>query len=273
MDTSLARATDRLGRPTGPRRKHTVSEKLRMVEETGRPGASVAEVARRRGINANLLFGWRRLVRHGLLRSESAAPSLLPVRVETPTLTPRERIAFGRAVVREMERVGMVVCCTHTGRRTALDVLDYAERPVIFSHSNPRSFVDHPRNIDDELIRNCAATGGVIGINGVGLFLGGNDISPNNLVRHIDHVVQTVGPGHVGLGLDFVYDMEEILQYVRDHPEQFPARLGYSDGVKFAPLETLEGLVDALFRKGCKTEHVRGILGGNFLRLARQVWR
>lgn len=93
MDTSLARATDRLGRPTGPRRKHTVSEKLRMVEETGRPGASVAEVARRHGINANLLFGWRRLVRRGLLRSESAAPSLLPVRVETPTLTPRERIA------------------------------------------------------------------------------------------------------------------------------------------------------------------------------------
>lgn len=180
---------------------------------------------------------------------------------------------FGRAVVREMERVGMLVCCSHVGRRTALDVLDFAESPVIFSHSNPRSVVDHPRNIDDELIRKCAATGGVIGINGVGLFLGNNDVSPENLVRHIDHVVQTVGPEHVGLGLDYVYDAREIEQYVREHPEQFPAHLGYSGAVKFAPPETLEGLVEALFRKGYRTEHVRAILGGNFLRLARQVWK
>jgi membrane dipeptidase len=187
---------------------------------------------------------------------------------EDPGLT-----AFGRAVVREMERVGMLVCCTHVGRRTALDVLDMAERPVIFSHSNPRALVDHPRNIDDELIRKCAAPGGVIGINGVGLFLGGNDIGAENLARHIDHVVQTAGPEHVGLGLDYVYDMTELIEFVRQHPEQFPAHLGYADGVKFAPPETLEPLVAALFRRGYDAAHVRGILGGNFLRLARQVWR
>jgi membrane dipeptidase len=180
---------------------------------------------------------------------------------------------FGRAVIREMERVGMLVCCTHVGRRTALDVLDFAAQPVIFSHSNPRALVDHPRNIDDELIRKCAATGGVIGINGVGLFLGQNDIGAENLVRHIDHVVQTVGPEHVGLGLDYVYDMTELIEFVRQHPQQFPAHLGYADGVKFAPPETLEPLVAALFRRGYEAEHVRGILGGNFLRLARQVWR
>lgn len=180
---------------------------------------------------------------------------------------------LGRAVVREMERVGMLVCCTHVGRRTAMDVFDIAERPVIFSHSNPRSLVDHPRNIDDELIRRCAASGGVVGINGVGLFLGNNDISPDNLARHIDYIVQLVGPDHVGLGFDYVYDMRELEEYVRAHPERFPAHLGYSDGVKFAPPETLEGLVEALFRKGYRTEHVRAILGGNYLRLARQVWK
>jgi membrane dipeptidase len=187
---------------------------------------------------------------------------------DDPGLTP-----FGRAVVREMERVGMLVCCTHVGRRTALDVLDLAERPVIFSHSNPRALVDHPRNIDDELIRKCAATGGVIGINGVGLFLGGNDIGAENLVRHIDHVVQIAGPEHVGLGLDYVYDMSELIEFVRQNPEQFPAHLGYADGVRFAPPETLEPLVAALFFRGYEAGHVRGIVGGNFLRLARQVWR
>lgn len=92
MDTSVTRTTDRLGRPTGPRRKYTVAEKLAILAETRRRGASVAEVARAHGINANLLFGWRRLERRGALRVESAdPPELLPVRIETPTAVPGRR--------------------------------------------------------------------------------------------------------------------------------------------------------------------------------------
>jgi transposase len=74
MDTSMMRTTDRLGRPTGPRRKYTVAEKQAILAETRRRGASVAEVARAHGINANLLFGWRRLERRGALCAESADP-------------------------------------------------------------------------------------------------------------------------------------------------------------------------------------------------------
>lgn len=92
MDTSVTRTMDRLGRPTGPRRKYTVAEKRAILEETRRRGASVAEVARAHGINANLLFGWRRLERRGVLRVESAeSPALLPVRVESPTVVPGRR--------------------------------------------------------------------------------------------------------------------------------------------------------------------------------------
>jgi transposase len=95
MDTSVERTTDRLGRPTGPRRKYTTTEKLAILAETRRRGASVAEVARAHGINANLLFGWRRLERRGGLRtksSESTEPAtLLPVRVESPTVVPGRR--------------------------------------------------------------------------------------------------------------------------------------------------------------------------------------
>jgi transposase len=92
MDTSVERATDRLGRPTGPRRKYTVAEKLTILAETRRRGASVAEVARAHGINANLLFGWRRLERRGALRAASAeSVPLLPVRIETPTVVPGRR--------------------------------------------------------------------------------------------------------------------------------------------------------------------------------------
>jgi transposase len=96
VDTSVAGKTDRLGRRTGPRRKYPAAEKVRILEETRRPGASIAEVARAHGINANVVFGWRRLAQRGLLRAQSteSAP-LLPVKVESPTLLPTVRATPG----------------------------------------------------------------------------------------------------------------------------------------------------------------------------------
>ena len=94
MDTSVQTVvTDKLGRRSGPRRKYTIAEKRAMVEETKRRGASVADVAQRHGVNANLLFGWRRLYQQGVLVEEelSGKATLLPVKVSTPTLTPTER--------------------------------------------------------------------------------------------------------------------------------------------------------------------------------------
>jgi transposase len=94
MDTSSATpATDTLGRRTGPRRKYTIAEKRRIAEETLQPGASVAVVAQGHGINANLVFGWRRMLQKGLLPGGASAktPPLLPVEVTTPTLTPSRR--------------------------------------------------------------------------------------------------------------------------------------------------------------------------------------
>ena len=103
MDSSVAASqTDRLGRRTGPRRKYPVEEKLRILEETRRPGASIAEVARVHGINANVVFGWRRLGQRGLLRApapESAA--LLPVKVESPTLLPTVKTTASPPAARE----------------------------------------------------------------------------------------------------------------------------------------------------------------------------
>jgi transposase len=96
MDTSGETVrTDKLGRRLGPRRKYTIAEKRALVEETRRRGASVAEVAQRHGVNANLLFGWRRLYQQGALREESSATPavLLPVKITTPTLVPAEREA------------------------------------------------------------------------------------------------------------------------------------------------------------------------------------
>ena len=80
------------------RRIRTFEEKLRIVEEASRPGASVAAVARQHGLNANLVFGWRRLHRRGLLEGQRHAPPLLPVQITSPTLTPTQRAS--RAVTK-----------------------------------------------------------------------------------------------------------------------------------------------------------------------------
>lgn len=79
---------------------------------------------------------------------------------------------FGRDVIREMNRVGMIVDCSHTGYRTAREAMDASEAPVIFSHSNARALCDHERNIPDDLIKAAAETGGFVGVTGVSMFLG-----------------------------------------------------------------------------------------------------
>ena len=181
--------------------------------------------------------------------------------------------AFGREVVAEMERVGMQVCCSHTGHRTVRDVMAMATRPVMFSHSNPSALHDHPRNIPDDLIRACAATGGVVCINGIGDFLGKSDVSAASFARHVDHVAQLVGPEHVALGLDFVFDTQELDDYVKRMKHTFPDALGYSAGVQMVAPEQLEAIVEALMAAGYGDDALRGILGGNLMRLARLVWR
>ena len=91
--------TDTLGRRTGPRTRHTIEAKLRIVEETRARGASVAMVARRHHVNPNQVFAWRRLYRRGLLnpRAAKSDAKMLPVKVSTPTVLPTERAASAAA--------------------------------------------------------------------------------------------------------------------------------------------------------------------------------
>jgi membrane dipeptidase len=181
--------------------------------------------------------------------------------------------AFGRSIVEEMERVGMLLCLSHTGHRTVREVLAVATQPLIFSHSNCSALHPHPRNIPDDLIRACAATGGVVGINGVGIFLGHNDISSETFARHVDHVVQLVGPAHVSIALDYVFDASELDAYIEKMKGTFPPGLGYEMGARFVPPEQLEDIVATLQRWGYSDTNLAALLGGNLLRLARQVWK
>jgi len=178
---------------------------------------------------------------------------------------------YGKTVIDEMERVGMLLCCCHTGYRTAREAIEYSTKPVMYSHANPLALCDHPRNIPDDLITACAETGGIININGVRRFLN-NDISTENIVRNIDYLVNLVGPDHVGIGLDYVYDQEEYLAHVRARPDIFSGIFKEGDQLFVEP-ERFPDIAEALLKSGYKEAHVQGILGHNNLRVARQVWK
>ena len=183
--------------------------------------------------------------------------------------------AFGRAVVAEMNRVGMVVDASHCGHRTSMEAFEVSTQPVIFSHSNPWALTQRGRNIRDDAIRGCAATGGVIGLNGIGHFMDDREARSESIFRRIDYVVQMVGPAHAGIGLDWPFPVggEEIDSLLLRHPEFWPPSEGYGSGLyRNAEPEQLPEIAALMVRAGYPETAVRGVLGENFLRVARQVW-
>jgi membrane dipeptidase len=181
--------------------------------------------------------------------------------------------AFGRAVVHEMNRVGMVVDATHCSRRTTFDLFETSTAPVIFSHSVPAGIKQHPRNVADDQMLACASTGGVIGVNGVGIFLGDDEATTDALVKAIDYVVQLVGAEHVGLGLDYVFDREELRSFVASKTT-FPEGFGYRDTgeLTFVSPSQISEVRVRLEELGYPARSIDAVLGGNFLRIASQVW-
>jgi membrane dipeptidase len=181
--------------------------------------------------------------------------------------------SVGRAIIDEMERVGMVLCTSHTGARTALEAIEYSRNPTIFSHSNPYGDTPHARNISDDLIRRCARKGGVIGLSGFGPYLGANEHLVDHLLRQLRYVIGLVGAQHVGLGLDFVFDRSEIDEYVSANPSLFPQGL-LAGGLGMVAPESMGEIAEGLARSDhLSDEQICGVLGDNWLRIASCVWR
>jgi membrane dipeptidase len=179
----------------------------------------------------------------------------------------------GKRILAEMRRVGMIACCSHTGHRTAMEVMEEAQAPVIFSHSNPAAVFAHYRNIPDELIRACAETGGVVGINGIGSFLGDSPASVARVADHIEHVASLVGTDHVGLGLDYVFDKQELVDYLAAMPDLFPDTASLENATSMIGPQQISAIAAELLARGADSGAVRNILGENWLRVARTVWR
>lgn len=194
---------------------------------------------------------------------------------------------FGRQVVKEMNRVGMVVDGSHSGARATFQAMELCDGPFIFSHSGCKAVYDHPRNITDDQIRAAAATGGVIGVVGLPYFTSDTrEPTIEHILRHVVHIAELVGTDHIGIGMDY---FTGVLPY--STPEQELARLAVQDAADdiwspgdipvhpwgFAPgIETpaqMRNFTAALLEHGFSYDDARKIMGENFLRVYSQVWK
>ena len=198
---------------------------------------------------------------------------------------------FGELVVDECNRVGLLLDCTHVGRRATLEIITRSAQPVVFSHSNARALVDNPRNIDDEQIRACAARGGVIGLAPWGplvLKAGHREWPPvDHFIDHVDYVAQLTGStDHIGIGTDMSLgtypDHEHDPWGEPDYPDVSGTYGRLITADVRSPMRALNGfsnyaeivnLIDRLQARGYGDEDVRKILGENYLRVFQQVWR
>ena len=110
---------------------------------------------------------------------------------------------FGIAIVQRMNKLGMAVDVSHCGDRTTLDSFEVSKKPVLITHANCRALVPHPRCKTDEAIKKMAATGGVMGITGVRMFVKVDEPTTiEDALNHFDHVARLVGVEHLGVGSD-----------------------------------------------------------------------
>ena len=159
--------------------------------------------------------------------------------------------AFGREVISEMNRLGIMVDLSHAGEKSFYDALELSKTPIVCSHSSCRALCDHPRNLTDDQMRALALQGGVMQVTLYhGFLVKDGEATLDDAMRHLEHAIEVMGIDHVGLGTDFDGDggirglasSAELLNYTRE-----------------------------LLKRGFSEADIQKLWGGNFLRVMRLV--
>jgi len=199
--------------------------------------------------------------------------------------------SFGKLVVDECNRIGLLLDCSHLGKRSSLEIIEQSRHPVVFSHSCTKALAENPRNIDDEQIKSCASRHGIIGLSPWGpMVMKTSQTSRptvDDFIDHIDHVAQLLGStDHIGVGTDMslgTYPDHEIDPW--GSPNYKDVTGPYNEYVTpniRSPLRMVEGFsnyaevlnfVAKLDKRGYTDKDVRKILGLNYLRVFGQVWK
>ena len=167
--------------------------------------------------------------------------------MQTWPYSPGGLTEFGREVVRESNRLGIIIDTAHANNETMMDILELSEHPVIFSHGGVREYTDHDRAVTDDEIRAIAEHGGVIGIWPHGRHI--SDVA--EMVDYIEHVIRIGGIDHVGIGSD----LRGISRYV----------VGFDEEARF------HAIASELLNREYSAEDVGKVMGGNFFRVWQAV--
>ena len=171
---------------------------------------------------------------------------------------------FGAEVVAAMNRAGMAVDLSHCGERTTLDAIAASSRPVLVTHSNCRTLVDHPRCKSDAVIRALAARGGLMGISVIPAFVrAGGGARLEHILDHFDHAIRLAGVEHVALGSDTDLDAVD--------PATGRTRPRYVVHGLVQPQRVYQ-IAEGLLRRGYREPEVELILGGNARRVLAEIW-
>lgn len=190
--------------------------------------------------------------------------------------------ATGKSIVDAINDCGMFMDVSHTGYRSSMDIFEYSNKPVIYSHANAFGLFEHGRNIKDEQIKACVATGGMVCVNGVARFLGmpNEDEIANAMVDHIDYMADLVGIDKLGVGLDYIYPVgKDKMPDNFDVHYWWPKEAGYGDKglsspqMVYAAPETFIGIYQGLIKRGYNDKEVNGVLGQNIYNLAKTIWK
>jgi membrane dipeptidase len=184
--------------------------------------------------------------------------------------------SFGIDVVKEMNRLGMLIDVAHLTEPGFWDVISTSENPIIDSHSNCRAVCDHPRNLTDEQIKAIATDGGVIGMSCNTALTSDEEEKPSvdSLIKHVDYIAELVGVDHVGFGPDITEFEIECNLWTPSPGWLEGVFYGIKDTYMIQNLNNIKGFplfTEALVKRGYSDEEIKKILGGNWLRVYRQV--
>lgn len=184
---------------------------------------------------------------------------------------------FGREVVAEMNRVGVLCDLSHVGSKTSEEVILESKKPVCYSHCLPSGLKDHPRNKSDEELKFIADRGGFIGVTMFAPFLkNGIDSTIEDYVEAIEYIVNIAGIDQVGIGTDFTQGHDQNFFEWLTHDKGYARRL-----TRFGKIVNPKGirtvgefgnLTEALLKRGFDEQSVRKIMGENWMRVLADAW-
>jgi membrane dipeptidase len=179
---------------------------------------------------------------------------------------------FGKKMIKRMNKLGMVVDLSHVGYKTSMEAMEVSVDPVMFSHSNAWKVCPSKRNIKDDQIKALAKKKGVIGMNAFPAFVKKNRPTLNDLLDHVDYIANLVGTNHIGIGFDFA---QETIQEYKDFgydPETYPLP-PWTYPKNIDDISKTPNFTRGLISRGYSEKDIKKILGENFIRVFKQVWK